>query len=245
MSGAGSTGAPVLLRDPAIDRLEQATFEGLGCREHGLVVLQGAESWGAHERGHIDLPTRGGLLSLPLAYDEREAPYAVNDAGEEVCDLLLSLTDEDDVIACAWARVAPCSPLRGVGVDLSDASHFRRHVTPRGRDLSLLLFTEGERALLDKLGCTDDALAKAALFASKEAAFKATAAPLRRWYDTHDQELRYEVRHFVMEEPGLERGTGRNAAAQDALDLMGIARIAVRHAEVGNRSLVTAVALAN
>ena len=236
------------LGDPAIARLERATFAGLGCAEHGLVVLQGARSWQAHERGYIELPHEGGTLRVPLSYDEREAPLAVDDDGRERTDLLLSLTDEDDRIACLWARVEPGSPVLGVGVDLCDEAHFApRPARADGRpasDLSLLLFTEGERALLPTLEPDRPQLAKAVLFAAKEAAFKATASPLRRWYDRHSDELLFEVRHFVMEEPGLERGTGRNAAAQAALDRMGVGRIVVRHAALGPVALVTAVALA-
>lgn len=99
--------------------------------------------------------------------------------------------------------------------------------------------------LVDTLAPKDPVYAKAALFAAKEAAFKATAAPLRRWYETHNDELLFEVRHFVMEEPGIERGTGRNAAAQAAMDRMGIGRIVVQHTQVCGMALVTAVALAD
>ena len=234
---------------PALQALEQATFGGLGCVEHGLIVLTGAESWGAHERGHIQLPTAGGATTIPLAYDERQAPYALAADGTEDKGLLLSLTDEGEHIACLWARIEPGSPLRGVGVDLSDLGHFRerpprRPDQPR-RDLARLLFTKRERELIDVLEPQDDLLAKATLFASKEAAFKATAAPLRRWYEQQDEELRYEVRHFVMEEPGLERGSGRDGAAQVAMERMGITRVVVRSAQVLDMALVTAVALAD
>lgn len=234
---------------PAIRALEQATFEGLGCTDHGLVVLAGARSWGARERGSIQLPTTSGTLTVPLAYDEREAPYALASDGTEDRGLLLSLTDEGECIACLWARVDGSSPLRGVGVDLTDLGHFRER-PPRNPDrprpdFAKLLFTEREQELIEVLAPQDDLLAKATLFASKEAAFKATASPLRRWYDQSDEELRYEVRHFVMEEPGLERGTGRNGAAQEAMERMGITRVVVRSASVLGMALVTAVALAD
>ena len=85
---------------------------------------------------------------------------------------------------------------------------------------------------------------KAALFAAKEAAFKSTAHPLRVWYQDHDDELLFEVRHFCMEELGAERGTARNGAAQAAMDRMGIARVVVRQAMLRDMALVTAVALA-
>ena len=224
----------------ALERLDHDAFADLDCRSHGVVVLQGADSWGAHERGHIEIPTPEGILVIPLAYDEREAPFAVDERGEEQRDLLLSLTDEDDYLACAWARVLPGSPLVGVGIDLSARHHFRERTS--GRDLSRLLFTEHELALADALD-DDPQLAYATLFASKEAAFKATAAPLRRWYDAHTEQLLFEVRHFVMDEVGIERGTGRNAAAQKAMDTMGLSQVAVRHASVCDMALVVGLAL--
>ena len=226
---------------PEIRELDRTTFAGLGCVEHGIVLVRGAASWGAHESGVIELPTRNGTLVVPIGYDEREAPYATDERGRERHDLLLSLTDEDDYLACAWAVVEPGSPVRGVGVDLSAAHHFRERTS--GRDLSRLLFTDHERILADTLE-DDPLLAYATVFASKEAAFKAMAAPLRRWYDAHERPLRFEVRHFVLEEPHLERGTGRNGAAQDAMDAMGVTRVVVRHACVCDMALVTAVALA-
>lgn len=227
----------------AITELDQATFEGLGCLEHGLVVLQGADSWGAHERGFIELPCAEGTLTIALAYDEREAPYAVRPDGCEIRELLLSLTDEDDFIACAWARVDENTPLLGVGVDLCGAKRFRERPGAKRRDLAELLLTPRERDLVSDISLEQPLYAKAALFAAKEAGFKATAAPLRRWYDTHEEELRYEVRHFVMEDVGIERGTGRNGAAQAAMDAMGIKRVRVRWAQVEGMALVTAVSL--
>lgn len=237
-------GQPALQRidDACIDRLEAATFDGLGCDGFGIVVLRGADSWGAHDRGCIELPTQSRSLLVPIAYDERKAPLAIDQDGNEQTDLLLSLTDEVDYIACAWAHVREDSPLLGVGIDLNARSHF----APRksGRDYTHLLFTDREKELVSQLEPDDPTLAKAVLFAAKEAAFKSTAHPLRTWYETHDEELLYEVRHFCMTEPGIERGEARNAAAQRAMDLMGIARIKVRYVELREMALVTAVALA-
>lgn len=248
------------VRTDGIAALERRTFEGLGCVEQGIVVLHGAPSWGSRT-GSIELPTDTGPCTVPLSHDEREAPYAVGPDGKERRDLLLSLTDEGDYLCCAWARVGAESPLVGVGVDLCGVAHFRKRTPPAKRDLSLLLFTERERELIEQLSpesgavaqagtdadetAADDAeaYAKAVLFGAKEAAFKATSAPLRRWYEHHDERLRYEVRHFVMEEPTTERGTGRNGAAQAAMDAMGITRIAVQHTCVEGMALVTAVAL--
>lgn len=219
--------------------LADKALHGLGCVSGGVVLMQGAHDWGAHERGYIELPTPEGTLVVPLAYDEREAPYTCDESGHEQADFLLSLADEDDYLACFWAQATPDSPLCGVGVDLSAAHHF--HERRSGRDLSRLLFTEHELVLADQLE-DDPLLAYATLFASKEAAFKATAAPLRRWYDSHDKQLLFEVRHFVMERPGAERGTGRNGAAQHAMDTMGISCIVLDHVCVENMALVVATA---
>ena len=150
-----------LIDDPSLAVLADNTFAGLGCTEYGIAVLQGAESWGAHERGYLELPTKTGTLKVPIAYDEREAPYAVDEASNECHDLLLSLTDEGDYIACAWARVADDSPLLGVGIDLNATSHF----LPRksGKDYTHLLFTDREHELVAQLEPDDHMNAKAML----------------------------------------------------------------------------------
>lgn len=227
--------------EPAVKTLDEETFAGLGCVEHGIVVLRGDDSWHARERGLIELPTCDGSRSLPLSHDEREAPFAVDEEGRERCEFLLSLTDEGDYIACAWARTASDSPLRGVGIDLCRSERF----VPREgrRDFSQLLLSDREREIAPTLDTSSEPVAYASLFAAKEAAFKATAAPLRRWYDNHDEQLLFEVRNFRMEEPGLEQGTARNAAAQRAMDLMGIKEIRIHHAELAGMALVTAIAL--
>ena len=231
------------IETPAINALDEETFMGLACADHGIVVLRGASSWGARRRGYIELPTSTGTLRVPLAYDEREAPYVVDDEGNERTNMLISLTDEEDVIACAWARREGPSALMGVGVDLSAMSHFaERPATSTRRDLSLLLFTPEERTLIPALD-EDELVAKAKLFAAKEAAFKSCAQPLRTWYRCNSQRLLFEVRHFVMEDVGIERGTGRNGAAQEAMYLMGIGYIVVHTARVGSMALVAAVAL--
>ncbi|MBQ6523574.1 MAG: 4'-phosphopantetheinyl transferase superfamily protein [Atopobiaceae bacterium] len=231
-----------LVHDPVVAELAEQTFAGLGCSAYGIAILQGAESWGAHERGLIELPYDEGTMRVSLAYDEREAPYPIDQEGREQHDLLLSLTDEDDYIACAWARVTPGSPLLGVGIDLNATSHFRPRKS--GKDYSQLLFTTREHELVEQVAHDDPIPFKAALFAAKEAAFKSTAHPLRVWYQDHDDELLFEVRHFCMEELGAERGTARNGAAQAAMDRMGIARVVVRQAMLRDMALVTAVALA-
>lgn len=235
---------PFRIESPALEQLDQETFSARGCLEHGIVVLEGERSWETHERGYLDLPTASGPLRVRVAHDERGGPYALAADGTEDTRLLLSLTDDENHIACAWARVAEGSPLQGVGIDLVAPRDFEREVGTRHRKpLKELLFTEHERELAPQLGYPTT-LAYATLFGAKEASFKATAAPLRRWYDTHDEELLFEVRNFVMDEPDRELGTGRNGAAQVAMDRMGIDRVVLRHAIVEGMALVTAVTLA-
>lgn len=228
------------IQDSALTELSEAAFAQLGCVDHGVVVLHGARSWGAHERGSIELPLKDGSVVVPIAYDERNAPFAVDAQGNEVGDLLLSLTDEDDYLACAWARVQPSSDLVGVGVDLCSTVRFCERQGKR--DLGRLLLTEHERELASALVPHDDALGKATLFAAKEASFKALAAPLRTWYQRESDELLYELRHFVMDRPGHELGTGRNGAAQAAMDRMQIQELRVHHAELHDLAIVVATA---
>jgi 4'-phosphopantetheinyl transferase EntD len=102
---------------------------------------------------------------------------------------------------------------------------------------------EDELALAPRLCPQDDLQAAAILFAAKEAAFKACAAPLRRWYEGHDEQLVFDLRHFVMREPGSMSGDGRNGAAQHALERMGI-HIRVHHTCIAGHALVVALALA-
>lgn len=230
---------------PALERLDRETFAGLGCLEHGIVILKGAESWATREQGYLEIPTQSGPLRIRMDHDEREAPYALTTKGGEDTTLLVSLTDDSNHIACIWARVKPDMPLLGVGIDLVAPRDFERQIgTKHRKSLNELLFTEQERALMPQLDCPNATMGYATLFGAKEAAFKATASPLRRWYDSHDEELLFEVRHFVMVEPGIERGIGRNGAAQAAMDRMGIDRIVLKHAIVEDMALVTAVALA-
>ena len=82
-----------------------------------VVVIKGATSWGTRETGRLELPTNEGMRAFRIAYDEREAPYAANTDGTERNDVLLSLTDEDELCGCAWAEVTDNTDLLGVGVD--------------------------------------------------------------------------------------------------------------------------------
>lgn len=234
------------IESPALAQLEDETYAGLDCLEHGIILLEGAESWATRERGYLELPTESGPRRIYVEHDEREAPYALTPEGIEDKTLLISLTDDSNHIACAWVRVPDETTLVGVGIDLVAPRDFERQIGTRKRkSINELLFSEQERALMSQLGCPSTTMGYATLFGAKEASFKATAAPLRRWYDTHDDQLLFEVRHFVMTEPGIERGIARNGAAQKAMDRMGIATIVLHHAIVEGLALVTAVALAD
>ena len=206
------------------------------------VVLRHSKSrtWGAHETGRIELQDNNESVVLPVAYDEREAPFVVAPDGTERAHDLISLSDEDDLLACAWVRLGDGSDVCGVGVDLASRDDFGpRPGTERFREL---MFSERERELARELFPSDLPLAFATLFGAKEAAFKATAHALREWYRTHDEPLEYEVRDFGMTELGLERGEMRRCAAQTALDRMGIVRIDVHYARLQEKALVLALA---
>lgn len=224
-----------------LDAFAQRHLGALGCEDFGIVVREGADSWHTRERGFIQLPCGTATVELPILHDDRGAPYAADEKGNELPSLLVSLTDEQDTIAAVWAKTGERSSLMGLGIDLCSAEHFER----RGGkyDIVRLLLTDHERDLAPMLDAERPTHAYAMLFAAKEAAFKATAAPLRRWYDSHDEELLFEVRHFVMGRPGEELGTGRNAAAQRAMEKMGIRRIEVHHTQVGEMVLTVACAL--
>ena len=220
--------------------LANRAFGRAGCQEYGIVVREGASSWGAHESGRITIPYGSSAHELPIAYDEREAPYVVGPDGHTEARTLVSLSDEEDRLACAWAVPAPGSSLLGVGIDLASARDFGGR--PGTERFVELMFSARERDLARGLYADDAPLSLATLFGAKEAAFKSTARPLRRWYRTHGEQLCYEVRDFGMTEPGVERGELRRGAAQAALDRMGVGRIEVHHARVGSMALVVALA---
>lgn len=224
------------------DALAQAAFAELGCKDYGVVVMRGASSWGTHKTGQLTLPTNQGPLTLRVAYDEREAPYVVGDDGREDPQYLLSLADEGELVVCAWAHVDSRSPLLGVGVDLASTEDFDKRPSQQG--FIRLLFGEREHELVREGWPDAPDVGYATAFGAKEAAFKATARPLRRWYESHDEELEFEVRHFGLVKTHEARGERRNAAAQRAMDKMGIGRIQVSYVPLQDAALVVACALA-
>lgn len=232
---------PRSISDPALSALVRETRECCGCSQIGLAALSGSSSWRDCEERLTSLIAAGENLAPSVAHDERHAPYLQGPSGEERRDLLLSLSDEGEMLAAAWARPDEDSPLLGLGIDLCAASRFEPR--PGRHNRARLLLTERERALAPSIWPDNLPLAHATLFAAKEAAFKATAAPLRRWHESHGGELHYGVRHFVMEEPLVERGTGRDGTAQQALDALGIVRIEMRYAQLYGMAIVVACAL--
>ncbi len=204
-----------------------------------VTIRGGAPSWGAHTSGHIDLGDRNASLTLPIAYDDRGAPLVVDARGNERHDLLVSLCDEGHTLACALVRTQHDSSVAGVGLDLAPASYFSR---PETEQLLASLFSKRELELAHTLYPQDLPLAFATLFGAKEAAFKACAHALRLWYATHDEPLAFEVRDFGMEEPWVEHGGLRHGAAQRAMRKMGIERIEICQATLGDKALVAAVA---
>lgn len=200
-----------------------------------IAIQTGKTSWGAHQSGQIELPH----LTLPIQYDEREAPYVPGDK------TLVSLADEGEVCVCAYAESQPGSSLAGIGVDLASPEDFER---PGAERFAELIFSPRERELAERMCAKPNmrlAFAYAVLFGAKEAAFKATARPLRMWYQFHDDPLEFEVRDFGSQDLGVVRGNLRRGAAQRALDRMGIYRIETTYAKLEGMALVTAQARCN
>ncbi|MBQ9005739.1 MAG: 4'-phosphopantetheinyl transferase superfamily protein [Atopobiaceae bacterium] len=213
--------------------LAHEALAGLGCTDFGIVVLQGATSWDDAREG----------LAFNVTHDERDAPFAVDDDGNELTNVKVSFSDENDYLAFAWAVTAPNSPLLGLGIDLASADDFGQS-HPAAERFIKLIFSDDEHRIAEELPTGDRALSYATLFGAKEASFKSTSQPLRTWYQTHDQELSFEVRHFSMTMDGTERGEQRDGAAQRAMDHMGIGHIDVHYTRVENMALVIATALA-
>lgn len=201
-----------------------------------IAIVRGQTSWGAHNTGYVRFPYRSEEVSLPILYDDREAPYVPGDK------TMVSLSDEADYCACAWKTEQPDSRLVGVGIDLASRDDFGPR--PGTERFIKLIFSDRERELAQQISPRDLPYAYAVLFGAKEAAFKATARALRMWYSEHTEPLEYEVRDFGMVDISLVRGELRRGAAQRALDLMGIECIAVTYQRLDNMALVVAGAYA-
>lgn len=180
-----------------------------------------------------------GGQGVAIAHDSREAPVPTDEGNHELRDLLISVTDEQDKRMLAWARLGTGSDVVGIGIDLCLTASLTDD--KRGNRFASLLFTDRERELLS-CGKGPLPLRRAQTFAAKEAAFKATSAPLRRWYETHDEDLFFEVRDFELWPDGVARGTARSGRAAKACEMLGIDRIEVSFAEYEEMALCVAVA---
>ena len=208
----------------------------LGVESFG-VVWDAPRAW---DEGTRRVVPRPGAAPLTLAHDEREAPYALRADGCEDCGLLVSLTDEVSLAACAWARLAGGSSVLGLGIDLADPQDFAGE---RGERFNHLLFTEGEQRLVSQLWPGDEPLGYAYAFSAKEAAFKACAAPLRRWYESHAEELVFDLRGFELVDERHEAGTAPRGNADYALPKLEIGRLELARHTVAGYACTVCVAL--
>lgn len=216
-----------------------------GCDDAGVVFAR-AGSWNAGTTRRIRLDDD---TMFSLAHDEREAPVVIRADGsrdDTQADsswddsILVSLSDEGELAACAWARVAEGSRIAGLGIDLADPIDF---AGKRGATFNHLLFTERDEELAATLSPRDPALGYAFAFSAKEAAFKACAAPLRAWHRSQSEELLFDLRGFELADERHEAGTARHGEAQRALDAMGIESIELARLTVNGLALTIALAL--
>lgn len=184
------------------------------------------------------VPVEDGRTLL-LDHDEREAPVRLSTSDSWDDTHLVSLTDEEETCACAWARVPAGSPVAGLGIDLAGTHDF---AGARGERFNRLIFTQREHELAPIIGGGDLALGYAYAFSAKEAAFKALAAPLRRWYQSHDEELLFDIRSFELLDASHEAGTARKGEAQRAMERLGIVSIELGRMALGDKALTMAVA---
>ena len=178
---------------------------------------------------------------VTIGHDKRNAPLLMDRAGNELHDFPVSITDEQNTRMLAWAKLGSKSDVVGLGIDLCSTADFADD--KRGEHFSKLLLTDREKELLDRVDLPLP-LRRAQTFAAKEAAFKATSAPLRHWYRTHDLELAFDVRDFELWPNGIVRGTARSGRATRACEMLGIDRIEASFAEYKGMALCVAVALA-
>lgn len=181
----------------------------------GWVRVAPAGAWNVG--GERSVPLLDGSI-VRISHDERGAPFALGMDGTEDYNLLVSLTDEKGVAACAAAQTDGSADLRGLGIDLASPEDFAGE---RGEQFNPLIFSASEQRVAPMLA-DDDALGFAFVFSAKEAAFKACAAPLRRWYDEHDEELAFDLTEFELAAPRDVRGTLRHAHAARAMAAMGV-----------------------
>ena len=181
----------------------------------------------------------GDDAGASVGHDDREAPFVMDGESGEQQGILISITDEDAERLCAIVRVAEDSDVLGIGIDLASTEDW--HQDERGERFAELLFTVGENALISAAE-EPVPLLRAKAFSAKEAAFKSTAAALRRWYESHDEELYFEARDFELVSWGESRGTARKGRAATACEKLGISRIETSFSEYAGMAFCVAVA---
>ena len=176
-------------------------------------------------------------------HDEREAPFAVDEEDGELCEVLVSITDEGADRLLAWVRVPEGSDVAGVGIDLCSAEDFLED--ERGNSFVDLLFTPGEKELIEHMEGSIP-MRRARVFSAKESAFKSCAAPLRRWYDSHNEELFFEAMDFELGENRTAGGFDRprrGNRVDKALASMDIGHIEVSFSQYRGMAFCVAVAV--
>ena len=183
-------------------------------------------------------------MAFPVyAHDDREAPYLVGADKAERCEQLVSITDEGGDRLLAWVRVPKESDVAGIGIDLCSANDFL--ADEAGERFAQLLFTPGEKRLVDQMPGSLP-MRRAKVFSAKEAAFKSTAAALRRWYESHDEEVFFEAMDFELKEGCLAGGHDRprrGNRVDKACETLGISRIEISFSEYRGMAFCVAVAV--
>lgn len=226
------------------DELLKRLLEPLGVTSCGIVQVP-------YDRRRPEDPRSVAIgvdRRLTVVHDERGAPVvlgcgSVSSLHHANDDILVSLTDEDGLALCAWALATDAPAVMGLGVDLASTSDF---AGSRRCDSDLLLFSRAELELVPELGGEDLELGYAYLFSAKEAAFKALAAPIRRWCRGSGEAgegLSFDILSFEMADPRHETGTARRGSAQQAMDRLGVGSILLGRTVLQGRALTIAVAL--
>ncbi|RHD73333.1 hypothetical protein DW781_07735 [Olsenella sp. AM30-3LB] len=217
------------LMTPRLSSNLLSVLDSHGCAQCGVEVLKGARMWGQAT----------DCLPFPVSHDCNGAPIAVDSHGNEMHDVLISLSDENDILACVWTGVNPGTPVLGLGIDLCSPQYFEG-----GRDhQAMQLLDRRELELARELEPSEYSMGCAKIFGAKEAAFKSLSAPLRKYSKANGESLFFEVRSFSMTELGLEAGSSRYGDAKRAMEALGVARIAVRLERVDHMAIAVAVAL--
>lgn len=225
-----------------MEELVQASFSSRQCARCGARIVSSPRADGKpsawKDSPVLIADTDGALEQLTIEKDEREAPYVVDALTGRESPLMVSLTDENDLLGVAWAEPAVGSRVIGVGFDLAEASDFDG--TRIGNRFVQLVFSEFEQALAVEVHPDDFRLGRAFVFSAKEAAFKATSQAVRRWYATHDEKIAFGVRDFQMQPDGTEILCEKRTGS---LEKLGIDSIAVTHVAFDGYVACCAVAL--